>query len=346
MRFVALTVYALINGFDQMLLPSIRWKCKHTRISTISVPFEVLFDVDVWNNHTELPRLARYNESEHFDWDPFTGLFRGACDVLDTYLYGGRETKDVIMSRTSHYRHPTAYGGGRWLGNLFVGYLQYDSRRPTFNLNEQNVSFLDLEATITRAMKPSAAMERLVKASLGENGQYPYIALHARFEPDMLVHTKCKSAKVYNMTDVFGMIRQMDHSNATNLSLYIAINMKDFNVKNPYKYFQTERKLNKAALDAVAAYGLDLPSGKKMTVSISGQSASKSREIDLCANEIVASMVSFEIAVRAEKFIGTYVSSWSTTVWKARYYQGKGENYVYTPTGLHKIEGVPRPFTC
>jgi hypothetical protein len=349
MRFVSLTTYALKNGFQQMLLPSIRWNCDHRKVKNDAVPFELLFDVDHWNNDTDLPRLVTYSEPEHFDWDPSSGLFRGACDVLDSYLFLGPKRKDIIFNRTRHFQHPFPYGGGMGLGNLFYEYLANDGRRPKMSLPYQNTStsFIDIEARITRAMKPSAAVERLIRQTLGGDGQPPHIALHARFEPEMLVHVMCKPLKVYNLTDVFDMIRGMDHRNTTaNSSLYIAIGMKEMEEGNKYKWYQAEHRRNMAALYDALSYGLDLPSGNNLTVSVGGHKAIRNDEFDLCAHEILSSVVSFEIAVRAKMFIGTYISSWSQTVWKARHYLGRGENYVYTPKGLEKIEGVPRPFRC
>ena len=143
------------------------------------------------------------------------------------------------------------------------------------------------------------------------------------------------------------MIRGMGHAGVTaNSSLYIAIGMKEMEEGNPHKWFKDEHRRNMAALYGALSYGLDLPSGQNLTVSIGGHVAINNDEIDSCAHEIVSSAVSFEIAVRSKIFIGTYIWSWSTTVWKARHYLGRGENYAYTPNGLEKVVGVPKPFRC
>jgi hypothetical protein len=348
MRFVAFTSYALTHGFDHMLLPSIRWKCEHGMAGTSAVPFELLFDVDHWNADTDLPRLVDFDESEHFDWDPFTGLFRGACEVLDAYISRGPGFKHVIYNRSSHFRHPVPYGGGNALGILFYEYVKYDKRRPKLLLSKQNtkVGFLEVEAKITRAMRPTAVIERLIRETLSGNDLPPFLALHARFEPDMLVHAACKHVKVYNLTDVFDMIRELNFANATNRSIFIAVNVNEMMRASQFKWFRKEHQLNMRALQGVMSHGLDLPSGENVTVSVGGHTAFRSDQIDSCAHEIVSSVVSFEIAVQAKIFIGTYVSSWSATVWKARHYMGRGENYAYTPNGLEKIEGVPPPFRC
>jgi hypothetical protein len=66
--------------------------------------------------------------------------------------------------------------------------------------------------------------------------------------------------------------------------------------------------------------------------------------VDACAQEIVSTVASFEIAVRAKIFTGTFISSWSTSVWKARHALGRGRSYAYTPNGLVNITGVAPPF--
>ncbi len=348
MRFVAFTAYAATNGFDQMLLPSIRWNSDHRKLGSTAVPFEVLFDVEHWNRDPDLPSMVLFDESQHPDWDPFTGLFRGACEVLSVYLTRNPSVKYILLDRAEKYHHQVPYGGGNSLGTLFHEYLNYDASRPMLRIGRQNRStkFVDFEAKITRAMKPSAMVERLLKETLGGTLEPPGIALHARFEPDMLVHLPCKRFKVYNITDVFDMMRRMDHSNISNPSLYIAINMAEMNAGNKYKWFRNEHRLNMAALHRATTRGLDLPSGKNLTVTVGGHTAFRSDDIDSCAHEIVSSVISFEIALRAKIFIGTYISSWSPTVWKARHYLGRGENYVYTPNGLQQIEGLPKPFLC
>lgn len=330
-----------------MLLPSIRWNCDHRKVKFDSVPFELLFDVDHWNNNdTGLPRLVAHNKSEHDDWDPFTGMFRGSCDVLDDFLRGEGIAKDSIFNRTKHYENPTPYGGGGALGTLFYDYMGYDqSIQHVFSpLLNKSLDFRnDVEARIIRAMRPSTTVEQILQRTLGGNGEPPYMVLHARVEPEMLIHLRCLDKKVYNLTTIFDMIRGMEHANVSNPSLYIAIGMAEMQEGNPFNEFQLEHELNMKALRNALLLGINLPSGNSLKVSVG---ALNEAEVETCANEIVSAVVSFEIAVRAEIFIGTYISTWSTTVWKARLAHGKGGNFAYTPSGLVNITGSVPFFDC
>jgi hypothetical protein len=51
------------------------------------------------------------------------------------------------------------------------------------------------------------------------------------------------------------------------------------------------------------------------------------------------------LAVNAKYFLGTATSTWSIGVWKLRYFRGL-PNYEYTPQGIRKVEGLPKPFKC
>lgn len=353
MRFVTLTLYALKHGFTQMLAPSIRWNCDHRKRRFDSVPIQLLFDMDEWNRDPDLPRMVDYNETEHFEWNPDTGLFRGACEVVDTYLQGDGNSKDIIFNKTSHYQHPVPYGGGVGLGRLFYDYRGFDVHRKPHAIQAQNrsMNFLDIEAKIIRAMRPTPTIERMIQQTLG-GAEPPYVALHARVEPEMLIHTMCRDRKVSNLTSILNMIQDMDHDVERipqNASVYVAIGLKEMQEGNPYRIFQLEHQLNMEALNDIMSNGLDLTrAGRKLHVMASDSqwNDSNNTEVKTCANEIVSSIISFEIAVRAKIFVGTFISSWSYSVWKARHYLGRGGNFAYTPNGIVNITGVPPPFTC
>jgi hypothetical protein len=102
----------------------------------------------------------------------------------------------------------------------------------------------------------------MIQKTLGEGGAPPYIALHARLEPEMLLHNICIDRKVYNLTTILDMIQSMEHNTTDirdNGSLYIAIGLKEMEEGNPYDRFNLEHRLNMEALRGVKSNGLELP---------------------------------------------------------------------------------------
>lgn len=61
--------------------------------------------------------------------------------------------------------------------------------------------------------------------------------------------------------------------------------------------------------------------------------------------DIIPSMINFWLAVEATAFVGVEKSSWSTDVWAARYYRGKGDtNFQYTvENGVVPVPNNGRP---
>jgi hypothetical protein len=122
------------------------------------VPHEQLFDIDFWHtSEPDFPRFVNYNESEHYDCNPETRLFYGACGGMDKYLNGDGGEKDIIFNRTGHYEHPASYGGGWGLGSLFYGYLGMDNDKQPHFVKALNMSIdnVDIESRILRAMNDS-----------------------------------------------------------------------------------------------------------------------------------------------------------------------------------------------
>jgi hypothetical protein len=66
--------------------------------------------------------------------------------------------------------------------------------------------------------------------------------------------------------------------------------------------------------------------------------------------ELVASIIDFFTAVRAEIFVGVKGSSFSTDVFSIRYYQHKSvgglESYISGPDGIQRLYGPPHSLSC
>lgn len=124
MRFVGLVIEALSNG-QSILLESIKW---HEKASRYGIPFELLFDVDIWNANPNLPKFVRYSERRHPQWNRNTTLFRGTCSlVLDWLEHNPHGTFFFTRQREKQKRimnAPYAAGGVREgvPGNLWDTY--------------------------------------------------------------------------------------------------------------------------------------------------------------------------------------------------------------------------------
>merc|ERR1712228_160604 len=72
--------------------------------------------------------------------------------------------------------------------------------------------------------------------------------------------------------------------------------------------------------------------------------------LDIGVLELVASIINFFIAVKANIFLGVKGSTYSTDVFSVRYYQqkdeGGGENYIVRRDGIVRLYGPAAPHAC
>lgn len=72
--------------------------------------------------------------------------------------------------------------------------------------------------------------------------------------------------------------------------------------------------------------------------------------LDMGVLELVASIINFFTAVKADIFVGVKGSTYSTDVFSVRYYQqkeeGGGENYIVGPNGIERLYGPAAPHAC
>jgi len=72
--------------------------------------------------------------------------------------------------------------------------------------------------------------------------------------------------------------------------------------------------------------------------------------LDMGVLEVVASIINFFTAVKAEIFVGVKGSTFSMDVFSVRYYQhkdeGGGENYIVGPNGIERLYGPAAPHAC
>jgi hypothetical protein len=167
----------------------------------------------------------------------------------------------------------------------------------------------------------------------------------------MLKHPKCLELKERNLTRIFEYICTFDKFQSVDNAL-VAINL-DFMTHGSAPVVESLKKIhseNQHIFQQMLSSGLQrLDNRNNMTLFLAGKSALMDTVVDIpeCSRSLAGSILDFALTVNADMFlVGTHVSSWSVSVWKARFLQGKGdENYAITPSGIEKVNSVPQ-FNC
>ena len=350
MRLTSVVAHAWRYDFQHILLPSIKWlssgsillnrirkgrnETDVTQYST--VPFQYLYDIDHWNSFHVLPKLVNYSPIEHSEWNPTTTLFDNLCEIIEPWYLNPPKTD--LSKYIVHKTHPHGIGGGYGTGNLWDQYRKvYDAKGYIPLPNGTHVKTELLERTMASALRPSMYIQAILDQMPNPNDNY--LAFHARFEPEMLIHGMCQEWKERDLTKVIRFIQEEpDFQNID--SLFMAIAMPQ--MKEPYLFnrFRDIHKNNTIMLETLIKQGLST----KINVWMAGEQAVEPH-IDPCMLPLVSSFINLELAVHAKYFLGTATSTWSVGVWKLRYFQGL-PNYEFTPEGIRKVEGHPTPFKC
>jgi hypothetical protein len=216
-----------------------------------------------------------------------------------------------------------------------------------------------------------------------------YIVLHTRIESDMMVH-RCGRDMEFNLTTVLGMLDTFVHEYNNNYThnhdgsvikgTMIAVNrnwFKDANDKNNIDLqMYNLNVLNQQSVsysDGNYSFLGDSAVTKTFTTANNNSNSTSYGVLFECGDgwvdeafynnpqathrlpydyyaDIVPALLNFWIAVQADIFVGVMRSSWSTDVWTARYYQGKGQyNYQYTKgQGIIPVpdNGLPPGHQC
>jgi hypothetical protein len=246
--------------------------------------------------------------------------------------------------------HPYAMGGARsgQPGNLWDYYRQRDKYGTQIQVHnsKNSISLQQLEEWILRAMKPSNTVKDLIQ-SLKPQGK-PYIALHPRIEPEMLQHTHCQAEKIRSLPEILNQV--VDYPQFQKYSsLFVAVAMPQMTAKvtrpHQMKWFK-DHQINLETLNKTFVEGLERPGGAgHLDVWTAGEASLEERKVNVCMLQLLASIVNMELAIEADVYIGTAVSTWSNSVWKIRHWRGK-PNYEFTKQGIKRVEGLPPAFRC
>ena len=341
MRFVGLVGHAITNQHD-LLLPSIKW---HEKNSYMVIPFQNLFDVQHWNsNSTILPKLVSYEASDHFQWNPNTTTFIGACPTVITWFSSPHRTS--VYKFVHRANAPYTFGGGRsgQDGNLWDYYRQRDKFGFQIELPNGGGSMTleNLEREIARAMSPSTMVKAIMHKLRPEK---PYMAIHPRVEPEMMNHVHCQGDKVRDFPKIMNFAKK--HPDLMHLdSMFVAIAMPQMKEKQPNKWQHAQQhKKNLELMETSFKEGTDRQDGSHIDVWTAGEAALEALHVPNCMLTTLASVINMELAIEADVFVGTSISTWSTSVWKIRHYLGK-PNYEISHYGLKKVDGLPGAFKC
>lgn len=208
------------------------------------------------------------------------------------------------------------------------------------------------------------------------------LALHPRVEPEMLRH-RCRKRIESNLTKVFERCAhfspfRQDHGHDINNEMnktskykfnmiFIAASVDQI-LNQPESHYRNDTIdtiMNENRLTFLHAreYGLfgglplfesgsDSARNVKFSCRSNGQVAYYTTPESLGGLELVASIINFFTAVKADIFVGVKGSSFSTDVFSARYYQSQSrgeklvESYIIGPDGIQRLYGPPPSHSC
>jgi hypothetical protein len=203
------------------------------------------------------------------------------------------------------------------------------------------ITLSELEEWILTSMRPSLAVQALVNSMKPST---PYITVHPRVEPDMLLHPHCEAHKVRSLQVILDQVsghpdlRSFEH-------LFLPIAMPQMTMFQANDTLYNVHQPNIEILQTIFENGITRSDGSHVHVWTAGESSLQERNANPCMITLLASIVNMELATQSEIFVGTRVSTWSHSVWKVRYYRGL-PNYEFLPTGIHRLDGLPPPFDC
>ena len=181
-----------------------------------------------------------------------------------------------------------------------------------------------------------------------------FMVLHARIEPDMQNHPVCKRKKVVNITHIIkGMYEAFPEPPASTLILMLNKQLLEDEVHNERSNFSKNAGNSTKSIE-MAKYNLQivhdvLKNGLwdgRVNVIEAGSKLAVESNHDIYSKYpvLVGGIINFFLSIEATVFIGTEVSTYSTSIVNTRFYRkndgslGGGEekrNYFYVPNGLY-----------
>jgi hypothetical protein len=368
MAFTALIMLANYNGHKQLLLDSLMYK--DTLASSRQNPIDFYFDVEHWNRYSYneeknkddrksshpnwLPRMVLSDPSIHDEWDPSRSSYKENQNVTKTRPYGFEYKSSSLFSRY------TRYDKGK-------GILCKDNRR-----NPAEILMLQ------GAMRPHPALQAVIDRSKkflqerahSTKSSFRYMTLHARVEPDMQKHIMCNDKKVLTLQEIVDMIESKWPDEPPVDIVFLPINRKLLEKEGKLpKNFENDTKKDEKR-NWIAADNLQLLNrltshkDSKDGKSVGGMWNGKVPVVEFGADAlygtvyehrpaISGAILDYYLALDADIFIGTEVSTFSQDILAARFFRGfsdsdtnanaqtskrnlRNNNYKYLPGGLNE----------
>jgi len=323
MAFTSVIMWTRIHKWGQIIYHD-SLNFKDTYGTNEYIPFDWLFDIEHWNSHyPDLPRLVSCNTIMHSDMNCEDHSFLvGKEKATSPYLFNTRQ--DYLIMQFWRYTK----GKGPLVPETRTDVLMKQSAlRPNKELLEH--------------------IEKILE-SLVKNGTF--MTLHPRVEPDMVEHVMCKDKKETNLTKIFEYLQEA-FPDPPAPYLLIPINrdlLEERGQMNRIDPSKTDWLAyeNLAALNRAISEGLW--NGTVTAFEFGSNSLNGTKFARYPAT--TGAWVNFYLAVEAELFVGSEVSTWAYGVMKTRYFRGNPKNYKYTPSGIEQwttenMETLPN-FRC
>mmetsp|Transcript_18914 Transcript_18914/g.21496 ORF Transcript_18914/g.21496 Transcript_18914/m.21496 type:complete len:480 (-) Transcript_18914:92-1531(-) len=313
--FISVIMMATEANHSQILLHGIAWK--DTYGTNHRLRHDYFFDVVHWNAYyPRLPRFVTYDKTLHNE------VTLENVDAIRPNLKWNIEYP--YMNATKPYSIGTKNKRVAW-----VRFLQYTKQVEVGKRNRSDAELLMMK----EAFKPHPEIQQIIDNFKSLHQMKDLLVLHARIEPDMQKHPVCKEYKVLNISDIVTMIYEKYEEPPVSTVL-IVLNREILEQEADDTEIDNELAThNLKVLNELVSKGLW---GGRVKVVEAGSALAKHSGHKLYSkyNSLVGSIINFFLAVEANIFIGTRVSSWSGTVINYRFYKEEKMNYFYQPKGL------------
>lgn len=363
LRFMSLLSYGIHRDIEQLFLPSLLWSTK-IKGKWRPIPMDWVFDVDYWNTFDSLPTLVKNVDGKSDCWVEGMKLWSHqhlqnmtlahtedgskspALGTLQRALVQGgtfQSLSDIILPiflakssqnlrKTDHLplvancTNPLVYGGGTKAGRLWNDFMRISK-------TETNTTWW---GDVYRALRPAPRWRELVERTCFRG--HHFVALHARVEIEMLMHT-CGVDMERNLTQIVTMVQD---TFGNDREILVAVSRAD--MVTQHADFVDISQSNLQFLDAATHKGTVYECG----AAVLGEyyKEREGRQVPVADHgSLLESVINFYAAISAEVFVGVQGSSYSNDVWTTRYWMGKEEqNYRYTNQGtILRVEGLPKP---
>lgn len=329
--FSGVLLLAKTSNHSQIIVQSIRWKDLFG--TNQQIRHDVFFDVVHWNTfYPKLPRFVTYDQSTHLD--------------LDIPNVNGVKP-DIKWNIDDPYTNATnPYAIGEKRTSAIAKFYDYTKDIQKGRGQRDEAELLVMKS----ALRPHPAIRDIMSSFKRKHRMTNSMVLHARIEPDMQKHPMCKEHKVLNITDIVTMLydKYPDEPPVSTVLIILNRAILEKEVANP-KNDNEMAIYNLKTLNEIISNGLW---GGRVKVVEAGSELAKNSKYPLYSkySSLVGAIINFYLSLEAEIFVGTIVSSYSTSVISYRFFREKKENYFYLPKGLDLVTppGTKEPprFAC